>query len=367
MIEPNQKIGLALSGGGVRAMAYHAGVLRWLAETKRLEAIYLISSVSGGSLLIGQIFAINEMEWPSSKRYLKHVHPQIRHLLTTANLQSSALKRFLNPKNWQYIFSRANVLSQTIEALWGVTEYMCDLPLTPEWSVNGTTAETGRRFKFDRVRCGDYEVGYIDAADIKMADAMAVSAAFPIGIGPFVIPWKKQPPTDNASERSSYAKLHLYDGGVYDNLGLEPLFDIGTQQLKSDANYLIVSDAGLALEREFSSGPLSPFRVKRIADILQDQTRALRVRSLVSYLIDTPNSGVYLHIGSDAGTHLEKYLSHNVDAVEELLEYQWLEPEQAASAARYKTTLQHLTDDDFDLIERHGYETAMWNERLFTR
>jgi NTE family protein len=366
LTEPDQKIGLALSGGGVRAMAFHCGVLRWLAETKRLETISQISSVSGGSLLIGQIFAINEMEWPSSERYLKHVHPQIKRLLTTTDLQSSAIKRLLLPRNWQYIFSRANVLSQTIEALWGVTEYMCDLPLRPEWSVNGTTAETGRRFRFERVQCGDYEVGYIHAADIKIADAMAVSAAFPIGIGPFVILWRKQqPPTYNSTDNPPYAKLHLYDGGVYDNLGLEPLFDIGSQTLKSDAIYLIVSDAGLALKREFSSGPLSPFRVKRIADILQDQTRSLRVRSLVNYLKTTPNSGVYVQIGADARTHIEKYRSKDEGSAGELLSYQWLELEKASIAAKYETTLGLLPDNDFDLIERHGYETTMWNEKLF--
>ncbi len=49
-------IALALSGGGIRAMVFHLGVLRYVAEQERLEDIQCISSVSGGSLVTGLIF-----------------------------------------------------------------------------------------------------------------------------------------------------------------------------------------------------------------------------------------------------------------------------------------------------------------------
>ena len=48
-IEGN-KIGLALSGGGYRAAAYHIGTLRALHKLKILEKVDVISSVSGGSI-----------------------------------------------------------------------------------------------------------------------------------------------------------------------------------------------------------------------------------------------------------------------------------------------------------------------------
>lgn len=44
------KIGLALSGGGYRAAAYHIGTLRALHNLKILDRIDVISSVSGGSI-----------------------------------------------------------------------------------------------------------------------------------------------------------------------------------------------------------------------------------------------------------------------------------------------------------------------------
>ena len=52
MTKPNN-IALALSGGGIRAMVFHLGVLKYLSEQNKLEEISHISTVSGGSLIIG--------------------------------------------------------------------------------------------------------------------------------------------------------------------------------------------------------------------------------------------------------------------------------------------------------------------------
>lgn len=47
----NEKIGLALSGGGFRASLFHIGVLAKLAEADLLRKVEVISCVSGGSIL----------------------------------------------------------------------------------------------------------------------------------------------------------------------------------------------------------------------------------------------------------------------------------------------------------------------------
>ena len=90
---------------------------------------------------------------------------------------------------------------------------------------------------------------------------------------------KKQPP---------FERLHLYDGGVYDNLGIEPLFDSGKQEPKDGVNFILVSDAGTALRRTKPRPHLNPFRLKRVADIMSDQIRALRVRSFIDFLQANP-------------------------------------------------------------------------------
>ena len=47
----NVSIGLAMSGGGARAMAFHLGCMRALHDRRILERIDVISTVSGGSVI----------------------------------------------------------------------------------------------------------------------------------------------------------------------------------------------------------------------------------------------------------------------------------------------------------------------------
>ena len=51
MAVEGKKIGLALSGGGYRAAAYHIGTLRALHKLGVLDKVDVISSVSGGSII----------------------------------------------------------------------------------------------------------------------------------------------------------------------------------------------------------------------------------------------------------------------------------------------------------------------------
>ncbi|WP_179199448.1 patatin-like phospholipase family protein, partial [Streptomyces viridochromogenes] len=44
-------LGLALSGGGSRAAAFHLGCLRALHDRDLLDSIRVVSGISGGSLL----------------------------------------------------------------------------------------------------------------------------------------------------------------------------------------------------------------------------------------------------------------------------------------------------------------------------
>src|SRR6516165_5916619 len=53
--QPEDAIGLALSGGGYRAMVFHVGALIRLNEIALLRKIKRISSVSGGSITAGAL------------------------------------------------------------------------------------------------------------------------------------------------------------------------------------------------------------------------------------------------------------------------------------------------------------------------
>lgn len=372
-----RNIGIALSGGGVRAIAFHAGVLQRIAENGLLEKVKHISSVSGGSLFTGLVFQITNGDWPTSIQYLNSTFPKIRQKLTSKSLQTNALCRLIfNPLNWRFILSRANVLMQSIECCWGITITLDQLPKNLVWSINGTTAEDGKRFRFKGTVIGDYEIGYADVSNFKVATAMAVSAAFPGGIGPLALDtthykWQKHEywNSKKSIDIVNLKKIHLYDGGVYDNLGLEPLFDTGRQIIKQNSDklsvdFIIVSDAGAPLLKGIIPGPLNPLRLKRVADVAFDQVRSLRVRSFVNSLQNDPSTGMYLQIGSNPVECIKKY-GRNCD--DEVLKNfsSWISEQEILKAISYKTTLARMKESDFDLIARHGYETVLWNELVF--
>lgn len=377
-----QAIGLALSGGGVRAAAFHSGVLRYLAEQELLGDVVHVSSVSGGSLFVGMVFRLGDYRWPSSQTYLSDVFPRFRHTLTTQSLQFSALARLLlNPLNWRFLLSRANVVAQAIKALWDVKAPLSAIGNSPIWSINCTTGETGRRFRFKRLTMGDYELGYADVDNFSLAKAMAISAAFPGGIGPLSVKsedfeWKKRKHWGDGEPESyqpPFKLLHLYDGGLYDNLGIEPMFDVGSQELKeddtlrSDITYLLVSDGGAALPRKGIPHPLNPFRFKRIADIALDQSRALRVRAFVNFLQGNPASGAYVGIGTVAESSIRRFAKGREALAAQLLTQRWLSHDEVKRAATYDTNLRCISEANFDLQAQHGYETAKWNLEMMSQ
>ena len=69
------KIGLALSGGGSRAIAFHLGCLRALHELDILDNIKVISTVSGGSV-IGALYAAHQGLFPEFEKRVRRLLAQ---------------------------------------------------------------------------------------------------------------------------------------------------------------------------------------------------------------------------------------------------------------------------------------------------
>lgn len=371
-----KRIGVAFSGGGIRAVAYHCGVLKWFAEKGVLENIEQISSVSGGSLFVGLVFHFSGYQWPSSGQYIHEVLPKIKKLLNEKSLQKDSLCRWLSkPGNWRYSLSRANVVSKSIEEYWGVRGTLGQLTRRPLWSINGTALEDGRRFRFKGTEIGNYEMGYADASNFSIASAMAVSIAFPGGIGPLSMKtesfeWYKKKQWGKTAPRirvyPEFQTIHLYDGGMYDNLGMEPFFDVGKQAIKTnetDINFIVLSDAGAPFIRASIPNPLHPQRLIRIANIASDQVRSLRIRSFVNFLKNNPENGMYIQIGSKPLEKIKQFRPESVDQA--MKDQDWLDHESVEKSALHKTHLNSILNDDFEMISRHGYETALWNGLVF--
>lgn len=341
MNKEQSKIALVLSGGGIRAMVFHLGVLKFMAENNLLERVNKISTVSGGSLIVGLIYQQSALNWPNSNEFIAKVYPDLRQKLCNCSMIAGAFKRLLNPLNLRFILSRANLLALTLKKDWNIGACLSDLPSTPEWSINGTTAESGKRFRFKRNDFGDYMLGYANSESFSLASALAVSAAFPGGFGPLAIKvskynWLKKDSWNDTEPakpiKLNFKNIHVYDGGVYDNLGLEPYFDSGTIKPKI-SEVIVVSDAGAPLMQGFNWHALNPWRLKRVTDIISDQSHSLRVRSFTNFLI-TNNSGAYFYIADLPDTFESKF------------------------SATFPTTLRKLTSNEFDIISNHGYAVA---------
>ncbi len=83
--------------------------------------------------------------------------------------------------------NRARLLSLALQRHWGIRGLVRDLPMVPRWAINATAYESGRSWRFMPHRMGDYELNYVLNPPIPVADALAASAGFPLGIGPLAL------------------------------------------------------------------------------------------------------------------------------------------------------------------------------------
>lgn len=125
----------------------------------------------------------------------------------------------------------------------------------------------------------------------------------------------------------------------------EPFFDAGRSKAKHPGTAIIVSDAGRPLPSGFDFFSLNPFRLKRVADIMSDQSHALRVRTFSNYLQESPGRGALIYIG----TPIEPSLPCK----------------SATYTSNFPTTLRRIDLTEFDLLANHGYQVAKQAEQAY--
>lgn len=340
---------------------FHLGVLGRLARGGLLERVTFISTVSGGSLAVGLVYALSGGAWPTSAHYMDVVYPRARQRLTGTNLEIAMVAEGVRHPSL-VLDNRARLLSLALQRHWGIRGLVRDLSMVPRWAINATAYESGRSWRFMPHRMGDYELNYVLNPPIPLADALAASAGFPLGIGPLALQtqdyqWHKF--TDGSqTEMEPYIPthdtIHLWDGGIYDNLGVEPLFKMRGRRFRDEYNVLIVSDASGPFDQEQRS--FLHRRALRLLGIAREQVRSLRERSLVDHFESHPNTGVYLQIGNTGQDILKgaKVAEGTVTPVGG----EPLSATDARVAARLKTRLRRFSTADFDVTYGHGSEVA---------
>jgi NTE family protein len=353
------RIGLALSGGGNRAAVFHLGLLRRLALENKLGDVSHISTVSGGSLLVALVFSLNKMEWPSSKVFLDDIYPKAKKILTIKSLFSKQIvaRSFLRHPVMA-LANRAELLANKLETEWGVVGCTSDLPNRPIWYINTTSKNSGKNWRFSQSYVGDWRFGHHYSFEIPLSKAAAASAAVPYAIGALKIQlpldgwFKTNPATKKPVESKTPPanQVKLWDGGVYENLGIEPLYK--SESGLVDCDFLIVSDAGAPLRADWE------IRVKeeksitpRLVEITTDQIRSLRCRELMRFFKEK-KKGSWVQMGLSTRTYDAK-----TKAPANARDYaNFLSDQEVALVAKEGTHLEAMTEDNFDRVARHGFE-----------
>lgn len=365
----DRKIGLALSGGGFRAAGFHLGVLKHLAYQGLLEQVTFISTVSGGSLITGLIFSVNNNKWPSSSEFLLNVYPKVKAKILDESLETEIWKKILCYPQSFFKHGVSGFLEKVLIHKWGIEGFLSDLEEQPRWIINSTTYETGKNFRFMRKRMGDYLTGYVANPNVRIASALAASAGFPGLIGPYVVhtkdfTWEKYKlgsATETEPYDSPFEKLRLWDGGVYDNLGVEALFKTNQLRLRDGLDFLIVCDGSAPLGFDHHTFALR--RAKRLVDIATSQSRNLMTRTLFKFFEDRPFSGAYFNIGDsackivNAAKATSRFSKKSLDC--------YLDDKICMELSYLGTRLKAIDKEKFNRLLRHGSEVANISLRAY--
>jgi NTE family protein len=212
--------------------------------------------------------------------------------------------------------------------------------------INTTCVESGKNWRFSKREMGDWTFGRHCAPDLPLAVAAAASAAVPYVIGalPLTLPvagwWEIDPATGKQTRTNgpAQARVHLWDGGAYDNMGLEALLKPG-RGLRS-CDFLICSDASGPLRPSSGSQLTAIFRNSlfspRLFDIASDQIRALRSRMLIADIVAGTIDGVLVRMGNSV-----RAVNVKKGTVRPATFYDAFQPdEQAELALRHPTDLK---------------------------
>jgi NTE family protein len=322
MSEPT--IALALSGGGSRAIAFHLGCLRALHESGILPRVKILSTVSGGSV-IGALYAATDEPFPEFESRVRAALsrglalPTIRTafftleglrafacfgLIGLANLfflSASWLiwliylltppqhRKKWGPENWHLPFrrfaSRTTIFCRAIDDELFKGMRLHDVKSgKPFLIINAAELRTGSAFYFTPKESGSWRLGKL-ASKPTIADAVTASAAYPLFLPALDVEW----PFNKRDGTRRVERISLTDGGVYDNLGLAPLWpdrDASISLNVAPVDIIICCRAGYGLRHD----PPSQFLISRLASTfacMHDRTQ----NAAVNRLFDLQASG----------------------------------------------------------------------------
>ncbi|HEX2653153.1 MAG TPA: patatin-like phospholipase family protein [Xanthobacteraceae bacterium] len=311
------KIGLALSGGGSRAIAFHLGCLRALHDRGVLEKVELLSGVSGGSV-IAALYAYSDdpfaefdkrvekvlrrgMVWGIAREiFLSRETPRILAAVLTSGffaifgtliwlivsslglfgIGGSALSSVANavlapvPR----FASRTTAFENHLRRRYFSNQLM-DEVRRPGLNVviNAAELRTETAFRFGSCESGCWRYGQlVDTPAVAMA--VAASAAFPAAL-----PALDQTMTFTRNGVEAQHRVLITDGGVYDNLGVFCMEPGRPTEFTSNGflvDFIIACDAGQGTPSGGGKSYFWPSRMLATIHTIHRRTQTLTLNQL---------------------------------------------------------------------------------------
>lgn len=297
MERPGPKIGLALSGGGSRAIAFHLGCLRALHQLGLLNRIQVLSTVSGGSV-IGAYYVAHQEDFSAFESKIIEVlsnglvKPMVKKIFSSLGIKIivafistgvfaiciavvklliSALRLIALPRHsnkrleirspLHRFASRTTLLEATLDDFLFKGARLTGLPSRPHLVINATELRTGSAFRFGTIKSGSWRWGKLHCNNVSVAHAVAASAAYPL-----FLPALDETLTFEKAGELRNSRVVLTDGGIYDNLGVGCLWpnrspDVSLNVVPIDT--IICCSAGYGLRQD----PPSQFAFARMLSV----------------------------------------------------------------------------------------------------
>lgn len=344
-----QGTALCLSGGGFRATLFHLGGLRRLNELGLLGRIDVISSVSGGSIIAAHLATAIDV-WPSPGERIADFDISVAEPIrkfTSRNLRTWPIVSRALPWRWRRraIENLASAYGRSLTR----KRLLHDLPSRPNYVFCATDLPFGVSWVFDsgsfdpsRRRVGSYMAGYLKnyPEGWPLARAVAASSCFPPVFNPMQLRLSSGELTRGEYGKSNreelIADIGLSDGGVYDNMGLEPVWE--------RAQTVLVSDGGAVWQAEKDQGLVR--RLNRYSSVAGRQGGAMRKRVLMTNFKLETLDGTYWGLGSAGADYAERdNRCYSKDLVDEVI-------------SQVRTDLDAFSPAEQGALENHGYLLA---------
>src|SRR6185312_1595780 len=179
-------IGIALSGGGFRAMLFHAGALARMNELGLLSKAKRISSVSGGSIISGYL----AMKWADLSKsvangtFASFKTDLVEPILSFSHQTIDIVDALTGLLPWE---AASGEVAKSYDSALFKGSTLQDIPDAPFFVFCATNLQTGVLWRFTKSYAGDYVIGYLDKPKTLLAQAVAASSAFPPVLSPFTL------------------------------------------------------------------------------------------------------------------------------------------------------------------------------------